>query len=161
MARSIAVFPGSFDPFTHGHREVAEQALNIFDHLIVAIGLNVEKNAMFTPDERMEQIRAVFSGADVTVKTFTGLVVRFAQEENAIALVRGLRTESDFSYEMPMAMMNRQLENRIQTVFLPTNVESQYVSSTLVREIAMHGGDVSAFVPAPVLNRMMEKVSRS
>ena len=151
MTDKVAIFPGSFDPFTNGHKEVVLDALKLFNKLIIAIGINGSKRCLFTPEQRQQMIEQVFSGANVQVMIFSGLIADFAQTVGASVLVRGLRTESDFAYEMPMAITNRILANHLQTVFLPTSQESHYLSSTLVREVVSHGGDISAFVPAAVL----------
>lgn len=161
MKEKVVVFAGSFDPFTRGHEEVVRQALGIFDKVVIGVGYSLEKKSAFTPEERVQMIREVFPQANVEVKSFTGLVVQFAREVGAMALVRGLRTESDFSYEMPMAMTNRRLEKSLQTVFLPTGADSQYISSTLVREVAHNGGDVAAFVPPAIVKWVKQKYSSS
>ena len=154
----IAIFPGSFDPFTNGHIEVVEQGLKIFDKVIVGIGVNSEKKYFFSLEERLEMIAEALPSDRCEVESFSGLVADFATRKNAIALLRGLRTESDFSYEMPMAMTNRILAPQIGTVFLPTSQESHYLSSTLVREVASHRGDVSSFVPKAILSRILNKI---
>ncbi len=157
MAEKVVVFAGSFDPFTRGHEEVVRQAMALFDRVIIGVGYSLDKKSVFTPEERVQMIREVFPQKSIDVKSFTGLVVKFAKTEGAMALVRGLRTENDFSYEMPMAMTNRQLEKSLQTVFLPTGADSQYISSSLVREVAHHGGDVSGFVPPAILKWVKKK----
>lgn len=149
--REIGLFPGSFDPFTKGHEDIVGQSLGIFKKVIIAIGVNPGKSTLFSVDERIAMIREVFAKeAAVEVVSFAGLVVNYAHERGAHALIRGLRTEADFSYEMPMAMTNRRLAPDLQTVFLPTNMEFAYVSSSLVREVGLNGGDISGFVPAAV-----------
>lgn len=157
----LAIFPGSFDPFTNGHLEVVQQGLNLFDKLIVAIGINLQKKSFFSVEERIAMIQEAVKDSRCQVMAFDGLVVEFAKKQGARSLIRGLRTESDFSYEMPMAMTNKILAKDITTVFFPTSQESQYLSSSLVREVASHGGDVSAFVPSSVMREITSKLKES
>lgn len=159
--KSKAIFAGSFDPFTIGHEEVVRTALQLVDEVIVGVGVNLDKKTLFSPEERVAIIKAVFPDPRVSVKTFNGLVVNFAKQEQVKILVRGLRTESDFSYEMPMAMTNRQLMPEVMTIFFPTSHESQYISSSLVREVAAFGGDVTPFVPAAALPWLKAKFRKS
>ena len=154
----LAIFPGSFDPFTNGHLEIVKDGLKVFDKIIIGIGINSEKNGFFTHEQRIEMIKEVVPKGTCEVKAFTGLVAEFAKKEGAAALLRGLRTESDFSYEMPMAMTNRILAPEVSTIFVPTSQKSHYLSSSLVREVASHKGDVSSFVPKPILNHIREKM---
>lgn len=159
LNREVAIFPGSFDPFTKGHEDIIHQALGIFAKVIIGIGYNPGKSTLFSVDERLTMIRQVFEGTpEVEVAAFRGLVVDYARQRQAHALIRGLRTEADFSYEMPMAMTNRRLAPELQTVFLPTSQEFAYVSSSLVREVGLNGGDVSAFVPEIVKDWVLKKV---
>ncbi|MFW7380988.1 MAG: pantetheine-phosphate adenylyltransferase [Oligoflexus sp.] len=156
-----ALFPGSFDPFTLGHLDVVEQALEIFDQITIGIGKSSSKMALFTIDERVDVLKAIFvSEPRIEIATFQGLAVKFANEIGAKALVRGLRTESDFSYEMPMAMTNRKLDDSLQTVFFPTKTDFAYVSSSLVKEVFLNQGDVSPFVPQSVLDLLKKKFNR-
>lgn len=153
----VAVFPGSFDPFTNGHLEVVQEGLRFFDRLVVGIGSNSSKGSFFSVEERLEMISGVIPDG-CFVKSFEGLVVDFARAEGACALIRGLRTESDFSYEMPMAVTNRILEPALSTIFIPTSQKNNYLSSTLVREVALHKGDVSSFVPQIVGEHIAQKI---
>lgn len=160
LSPRVAVFAGAFDPITNGHVAIVQNALALFEKVIVGVGHNIDKQSLFTPEERVAMIREIFPDPRVVVKDFQGLVVRFAAAEGAGVLVRGLRTETDFQYEMPMALTNKQLEARIQTVFIPTTGENLYLSSSLVREVAYHGGDVRAFVPANVSKKLAAKFRR-
>lgn len=153
-----AILPGSFDPFTNGHQELVNEGLKIFDKLIIAIGISQSKRGLFTVEERMEMIRSSVGDSDkIEIKSFSGLVVDFAASEGATALLRGLRSEVDFSYELPMAIANRKLNDNVMTIFLPTSVHNHYISSSLVKEVASHGGDVSEFVSDGVLAKLKGK----
>lgn len=160
---TTAFYPGSFDPMTNGHLDVLCQALNIADKLIVAIGVHPGKVPLFTFDERADLIRAAMQQAlpdrqaDLSVVSFNGLVVDAARQNGAPILIRGLRDGTDLDYEMQMAGMNRQMAPDVQTVFLPAGTTSRPITATLVRQIAAMGGDVSAFVPAVVLDALNKK----
>lgn len=157
----IGIYAGSFDPVTFGHLDVIRRAAKILDHLIVAIGINQAKPPMFTVDERTEMIRELCKDLpNVEVASFSGLAVSFAAHRHAIALVRGLRTEMDFVYEMQMALMNRSLSADLETIFIPTSQAHGHISSTLVKEIATWGGDVSSLVPPIVARKIAEKNRR-
>lgn len=153
---TVAFYPGSFDPITNGHIDVLVQALNVAPKVIVAIGIHPGKTPLFSFEERAELIRLSIAEAlperagDVSVVSFSNLVVDAARSHKASLLIRGLRDGTDFDYEMQMAGMNRQMASDVQTVFLPAGVASRPITATLVRQIAAMGGDVSAFVPAPV-----------
>jgi pantetheine-phosphate adenylyltransferase len=156
-----AIYPGSFDPITNGHLDVIERASKLFDEVIVAIAHNVEKEPLFTLAERLEQLRAVIGRqANVRVGQFDGLLVDFAQEEKAHAVIRGLRAVSDFEFEFQMALMNRKLQGNVETIFLMPKEEYTYLSSRLVKEIARLGGDVTKFVPAPVASALRQKFTK-
>lgn len=158
---TIALFPGSFDPITLGHIDVVTESLNIFDQVVLGIGISRQKNCAFSQDERQDLANSCLAsfGERVKVTTFEGLAVKYAKEIGAAFIVRGLRTENDFSYEMPMAMTNRKLERSVLTVFIPTSAKNHYVSSSLVREIAVLGGDITAFVPKQIVAPIMAKLS--
>lgn len=148
----IAVCAGSFDPFTEGHADVARRGLAMFDRIVMAVAHNPNKQATFSVREREEFIRAALADAAdrVEVDHFEGLVVEYAKRKGAVALLRGLRAVSDFEFEFQMASMNRKLAPELQTVFLMAAEDHFYVSSSLVKEVAMLGGDVSVHVPASV-----------
>src|SRR5207302_5827229 len=146
-----AIYPGSFDPVTNGHLDVIERARKLFDEVIVAVAHNDQKQPMFSLEERLELLRATIREEDhVKVAPLDGLLVNFAVQQEAVAVIRGLRAISDFEFEFQMALMNRKLEARVETIFLMPKEEYTYLSSRIVKEIARLGGDVSAFVPRPV-----------
>jgi pantetheine-phosphate adenylyltransferase len=143
-----AVVPDSFDPVTLGHLDIVRRASLLFDEVVVAVGTNVSKSRLFDADERIAMMRRACSDLDnVSVEGFAGLVTTFCADRGAIAIVKGLRAASDFDYELQMAQMNSSLTD-VETVFLPTSPDRGFVSSSLVKEVAGFGGDVSAFVPA-------------
>jgi pantetheine-phosphate adenylyltransferase len=146
-----AIYPGSFDPITKGHLDVIERAANLFDELIVAVAFNDQKKSLFSAEERVAMIQSAVDGrGKVRVAQFTGLLVEFAAQENAVAVVRGLRAVSDFEFEFQMALMNRKLLPTLETIFVTPREEYTYLSSRIVKEIARLGGNVEAFVPPPV-----------
>ena len=154
-----AVCPGSFDPATFGHRDIVRRASTLFDEVVVAVGTNVSKNRLFTPEERIEMMRRACADlGNVRVEGFTGLVTTFCTEHDIAAIVKGLRAASDFDYELQMAQMNSSLTG-VETVFLPTSPDRGFVSSSLVKEVAGFGGDVSAFVPDFVHDALRERLS--
>jgi pantetheine-phosphate adenylyltransferase len=153
-----AVCPGSFDPVTNGHLDIVERASSLFDEVVVAVGVNESKRRLFTADERLDMLRrAVGHLPNVGVESFTGLVTTFCSEHDIVAIVKGLRAASDFDYELQMAQMNSSLTG-VETVFLPTSPERGFVSSSLVREVAGFGGDVSAFVPGFVRKELQKRL---
>lgn len=146
-----AIYAGSFDPVTNGHLDVLSRAAQVFDEIIVAVAHNPEKRGLFTPEERVALLRQTTAGIKNTrVTHFHGLLVEFATQQGACAIVRGLRALSDFEFEFQMALMNRRLQPALETFFLMPREEYSYVSSRLVKEIASLGGNVSVFVPVPV-----------
>jgi pantetheine-phosphate adenylyltransferase len=159
----IAIYPGTFDPITYGHIDVLERAIELFDKVIVTIARNSAKSPMFSDDERVEMIREVIKkyGRKVAVDSFDGLLVRYATTKKATAIVRGLRAVSDFEYEFQMALTNRKLAKNLTTVFLMPHERYTYLNSSLVREIAMHGGNLKDFVPPSVEKRLRQKVRES
>jgi pantetheine-phosphate adenylyltransferase len=154
-----AVYPGSFDPFTNGHLDVVERALGIFDSLIVAVLANPDKRSpLFSVEQRVAMIREVLDGQDrVEVESFKGLTVDFARSRGAQTLVKGLRAYSDFDAELQQALMNRKLAPDIHTIFLMSSFAHIFVSSSILKDIASHGRDVSEFVPPAVAQRLKEK----
>jgi pantetheine-phosphate adenylyltransferase len=154
------VCPGSFDPVTNGHLDIISRASAVYDEVVVAVVLNPSKNPMFTADERVEMLRDVLKERpNVTVAQFSGLTVDFCRANDISAIVKGLRAVSDFDYELQMAQMNRGLAG-IDTLFMPTNPEYSFLASSLVKEIARWGGDVSSLVPPNVLKHLMDRVER-
>ena len=154
----IAVYTGSFDPVTLGHVNVIERAAKLFDKLIVGIGVNLEKKALFTPDERVELIRKVMSHVpNVEVQTFDGLAVTFVRNCESRVMVRGVRPLTDIAGEFTMMMANRQLDDTIETVFLMAKEEFSHVSSSLLRQIASLGGDLSKFLPEAVKKPLLDR----
>ncbi|MFA4030259.1 MAG: hypothetical protein GDYSWBUE_001901 [Candidatus Fervidibacterota bacterium] len=154
-----AVYPGTFDPITNGHLDVIERAARIFDELIVAVATNPAKQPLFSLEERALMVREACAHLpNVSVETFNGLLVEFARSIGAKVIVKGLRAISDFDYEFQMASMNRKLAPDIETVFIMTSLEYAYLSSSLIKEVAMLGGCIEGLVPPPVLPRLREKL---
>lgn len=152
-----AIYPGSFDPITMGHLDVIERALKIFEKVIIAVGENSSKNALFSVDDRIEMIRKATNGMKVEVNHFSGLLVDFAKKKKADVIVRGLRAVSDFDYEFQSALMNRKLNSSIETVFIMTRGKYCYLSSSLVKEVASLGGDLKDLVPETVKEKIRMK----
>ncbi len=153
------VCPGSFDPVTLGHLDVVRRAGALFDEVVVAVLTNPAKKPMFALDDRLEMLSESLAGVDGVrvVAVSGGLLVDFCREVGAVAVVKGLRSGTDFAYELPMALMNRHLSG-LETVFLPGEPQYEHVSSSLIKEVASYGGDVSGLVPAGVLARLLERV---
>jgi len=159
QSHSIAVYPGTFDPITNGHLDVLTRALGIFQRVIVTIAPNIRKNPLFSTDERMRFIRDALPeyAGRLEFEVFEGLLVDFCRSRNASVIVRGLRALADFEYEFQFAHMNRRLAPGVDTVFFMTDERNHYVSSSLVKEVASLGGDVTGLVPAPVLAALRAK----
>jgi len=156
-----AIYPGSFDPITSGHLDVIERAARIFDEVIVAVATNSQKTSLFTKEERVGLIEDVTADNDrIRVTSFEGLLVDFATKQKAVALIRGLRAISDFEFEFQMALMNRKLQPEIETMFLTPREEYTYVSSSITKEIARLGGDISSLVPESVAKALLEKLKQ-
>ncbi len=156
-----AIYPGSFDPVTNGHLDVIDRARKLFDEVLVAVAHNDQKRPLFTLEERLALLHQVTEGMDgVEVAPLDGLLVEFAVQQKAHAVVRGLRAVSDFEFEFQMALMNRKLEATVETIFLMPKEEYTYLSSRIVKEIARLGGDVRAFVPSCVAESFARKLQR-
>lgn len=153
----IAVYPGSFDPITRGHEDLIRRCLGFVDRVVVAVAVNVAKQPLFTLEERIALIRQAVTHPAVEVQSFDGLLVDFARKVGATLTVRGLRAVSDFEFEFQMALMNRNLEPKLETVFLVPAVDLTYLSSSLVREVARFGGDVSHLVHPAVQQALRKK----
>lgn len=157
---TTAIYPGTFDPITFGHIDILERAISLFDRVIVAIAQNPTKKPLFTIEERKEMIiQSTGHLANVEVDAFEGLLVDYARLRQARAIIRGLRAVSDFEYELQMALMNRKLNEEVVTVFLMPHEQYVYLNSTIVKEVASFGGDVSHLVPEVVLRKLNEKFS--
>lgn len=156
-----AVFPGSFDPFTNGHADIVERSLEIFDRIIVGVLHNPSKNNLFSQVERVALITKLFAkyGGRVSVVSFSGLLVEFVASTKSRVVIRGLRAISDYDYEAQMALVNRRLAPKIETLFLTAREENSYISSTVVKQVAMLGGDVSDMVP-PMIAKALERKYR-
>ena len=157
--KTMAVYPGSFDPITNGHLDIIARGLTVFDEVVIAILVNPDKEPLFSVEERYDIIRETYAGdARVRVDTFSGLLVDYAEKVGASVIVRGLRAISDFEYEFQMALMNRRLSDEIETVFLMPSETYTYVNASLVKEIARYGGAIEGLVPpnvAPLLRKRL------
>ena len=161
MNQRIAVCPGSFDPVTLGHLDIMNRASQLFDKVIVLVSVNPKKVPSFTPEERVEMIRKVTGHLkNIEVETSDGLLADFVRERGATAIVKGLRAVTDFEYEFQMAQANRKLCYKAETIFLTSKSEYTYLSSSMVKQIAMFGGDISDFVPECILDRINERLKR-
>ena len=161
-----AIFPGSFDPLTMGHKDIIERSVDLFDEIIIAVLNNPDKNPMFSPDERLEMIGETLPEIEtkdckILVESFSGLLVDYAKERNCTAIVRGIRAVSDYEYELRMALMNRRLEPEIETVFLMAAEEYSYVSSHLVKQVFTLGRRVEGLVPILIEKKMRDKIHKS
>lgn len=159
VKESIAVYPGTFDPITRGHLDIIKRALTLFDKVVIAIAVNASKEPLFSDAERVKMIRDCFPEDEkrIEVDTVSGLLVDYAYTKGAKAIVRGLRAVSDFDYEFQLALMNRRIEREVETVFLMTGFRWIFISSSIIKEAARHGGDVSGLVPDHVCEKLREK----
>lgn len=153
-----AVYPGSFDPITFGHLDIIERSAKMMDELVIAVLRNSAKNSLFSLEERVNMIKEVTKDLpNVRVETFDGLLVDYMREIEATIIIRGLRAVTDFEYELQIAQMNHVLKDDAETIFLITNLKYSYLSSSLVKEIASYGGDITKFVPEELINRIYDK----
>ncbi|MBB5348868.1 pantetheine-phosphate adenylyltransferase [Desulfoprunum benzoelyticum] len=161
-SRSLAIYPGTFDPITNGHVDLVNRVLELFDSVIVAVAINPGKTPLFTLDERISMIQEVFRehNSRVSVESVSGLLVEYAAQKKARAVIRGLRAVSDFDYEFQLALMNRKLEREVDTVFLMPGLRWIFISSSIIKDAARHGGDVSDMVPACVNEMLKKKLAR-
>jgi pantetheine-phosphate adenylyltransferase len=158
----LAIYPGSFDPPTYGHLDLVERASKLFSPLIVAVGVHPSKKPVFSPEERLSLLREICSPfAKVEVDAFDGLLVEYARSRNARVIVRGLRAQTDFEYELQIAHANADMAPELDSVFLPTRTRHGFVSASLVREISLNGGDVSRYAPDCVRDALLRKFSGS
>ncbi|HEX6575419.1 MAG TPA: pantetheine-phosphate adenylyltransferase [Gemmatimonadaceae bacterium] len=159
---TIAIYAGSFDPITRGHEDLIHRSCEFVDKLVVAVANNSSKKPLFSPDERVDLIRkAIDNEPRVEVRQFQGLLVNFAREVGASLIIRGLRAVSDFEYEFQMALMNRNLSPGLETVFMVPSVETTYISSSIIREIAQYGGDLDGLVHPAIAAALKAKFQRS
>lgn len=148
----ICVYPGSFDPLTNGHLDIIKRASKLFDRIVVGVLYNGAKKAMFTMEERVALINKCISDMpNVEVKMFNGLLVDFVKENGATAIVKGLRAVSDYEYELQMAMLNKHIDKNIETIFLMSDIQNSFLSSSIVKELAKHGGDITGLVPNEIV----------
>src|SRR5467141_3442011 len=159
MLMRRAIYPGSFDPITLGHLDIIERSAMLFDEVIVALLLNMEKQPMFTTDERVEMIREVIPASNVRVDTFEGLLVHYAVAQHAQFVVRGIRAISDYEYELQMALMNRRIEPNPEPALLMAGEAYSYISSRLIKEVFKLGGSIKGLVPELVEKRMHDKIA--
>lgn len=161
MSRKVAIYPGSFDPFTNGHINIIERGVRVFDNVIVAIAHNTSKKTTFTIEERVEIIREVFQNRpEVKVDYFQGLLVEYAKKMGTNIVLRGMRTVSDFEYELQMALSNKTLYPEIETIFMVTEGTYSYISSSLIKEIITLGGSAKEMIPEIVEKKLKEKLPR-
>lgn len=160
MSKRVAICPGSFDPITIGHIDIITRASLMFDEVIVVAMTNISKKSSFTPDERKEMIiKSIGNLQNVSVDTYDGLLADYAKQKNACAIIKGLRAMSDFEYEFQMALTNKKLNPEIETLFLITKAENMYLSSSMVKQVASFGGDISGFVPAQIHGDILKRLS--
>ena len=161
FANKVAIYPGSFDPITNGHVDLIKRGMRIFDEIVILIAHNPNKVYLFSIEERMEMIREIFSDTkEVRVDSYSGLLVDYLKISGANIILRGMRALSDFEYEFQMALTNMSLSPNMETIFLPSSLECMFLSSSMVREVAINGGNISGFVPADIVNDITEKLSR-
>ncbi|MGL5245354.1 MAG: pantetheine-phosphate adenylyltransferase [Sarcina sp.] len=156
----IAVYPGSFDPITNGHINIIERASKLFDKVIIAVLVNIDKKGLFTIDERVAIIQKVVKKySNVEVKYFQGLLIDFMNREEARIVIKGLRTVTDFEYEVPMALINNSLDSNIETLFMLSDPQYSYISSSAIKQIANFGGDVKKFIPKEIVEIVINRIN--
>ena len=156
---SRAVYPGSFDPITNGHLDILDRSLSLFSEVVIVVAGTGHKSPLFTPEERVDLIREAVGGRkNVRVDLWSGLIMDYARANNISAVIRGLRAASDFEYEFMMATMNKEINEKVETVFMMTAQHLYFVSSSMIKELFHYGGDVSAYVPPEVIRRLKEKI---
>ena len=164
MSDITAIVPGTFDPITNGHLDIIKRANKLFDRVIVAVAVNAGKTPLFSFEERVELTRRVIESEDelkgVEVEGVKGLLVNFAKKENAKVIVRGLRAVSDFEYELQMAFMNRRLNENVEMIYLMPYIKYSFLSSSIIKDVFINGGDISKFVPKQVVEAMNKKIGR-
>jgi pantetheine-phosphate adenylyltransferase len=161
MLKHIAVYPGTFDPVTNGHLDLVERSLSIFGELVIAVAANPKKKPIFSLEERIGMFREITTNfKNVSIEGFDGLLIDYVKRKKAAAIIRGLRAVSDFEYEMQMALANRRLDSTIETVFMMPSETYSFITSTIVKEMASYGGDVSTLVPPNVLARLKKKFGK-
>ena len=164
MSKIVAIVPGTFDPVTNGHLDIITRAKRIFDHIIVAVAVNAGKTPLFSFDERVELTRGVIESDSelegVAVEGVKGLLIDFAKRKKAKVIVRGLRAVSDFEYELQMAFMNRRLNEEIEMIYLMPYIKYSFLSSSIIKDVYLNGGDISNFVPELVIEAMNKKIGR-
>lgn len=163
VGKRVGVYPGSFDPLTNGHLDIIRRASKLFDHLIVAVLVNSsKKNAIFNLEERAALIRKCIGSMDnVEVKMFDGLLVDFVNQNHAVAIVKGLRAVSDYEYELQMAALNKHIDKNVETIFLMADIQNSFLSSSIVKELAKHGGDIRGLVPAEIVDDIEAKMKHN
>ena len=162
MNRHIAIYPGSFDPFTHGHMDIARRGLEVFDTVVIAVSNNSEKNSLFTVPERVEMLKKLTEdNPRLQVETFDGLLVNYVVAKKARVILRGLRAVTDFEFEFQLAQMNHMVCQQVETLFMMTSPKFAYLSSSIVKEVGRLGGDISKFVPPLVMEELLKKFEKS
>lgn len=155
-----AVYPGSFDPVTNGHLDIIDRASKVFNHLIVAVLENPRKNALFSMEERVKMLKRIIKPYNnVEIDFYKGLLVEYAQKNNVAIIIKGLRAISDFEFEFQMALINRKLNSNVETMFMMTNNKYSFISSSLVKEVASYGGDISELVPPQVHEMIIDRIA--
>jgi pantetheine-phosphate adenylyltransferase len=162
MSKRTAIYPGTFDPVTYGHIDVLKRAAKLFDHVIISVAESSSKKTLFSAEERAVMISKAAAGIkNISVDIFDGLLVKFAEKKRADAVIRGLRAISDFEFEFQMALTNRKISTKVETIFLMPNEKFSYISSTLVKEIAVYSGELKSFVPPHVARELRKKFRTS